>query len=364
MHPILFLCSDSEIKGGGQVSLLELVKRIDRSKYLPRAIVGAHGPLFDAFVKEQVSVEAMALPRIAPFPGPGAVLALRKIVRFIRSNAIQLVHSNDSRAHAYAGLACLFTKTPTLFHYRVSYKDGLFDTLLPLLCKKIIAVSNATAARFPRWFKDKTTVIYNSVDTDRFSPGEKPVPNPYAKGNGPIIGSVGRFGAEKGFALLVLAVALLRNDFPDISLTLVGSGQPHEKAALEETIRTLSMQDQVLCIDQCAAMPDFMRALDAYALLSENEGLNRSILEAMACGRSVVATRVGGTPEIITGPSMGFMVQPGDPVSAANGLKTILEDPETRKAMEINARARIIEAFTIQEQVRRMEEEFDTLLKS
>jgi len=72
MHPILFLCSDSEIKGGGQVSLLELVKRIDRSKYLPRAIVGAHGPLFDAFVKEQVSVEAMALPRIAPFPGPGA----------------------------------------------------------------------------------------------------------------------------------------------------------------------------------------------------------------------------------------------------------------------------------------------------
>ncbi|MGQ0615357.1 MAG: glycosyltransferase [Planctomycetaceae bacterium] len=187
------------------------------------------------------------------------------------------------------------------------------------------------------------TQIYNGVDTDRFQPGGARERIRRELGVGPedfLVGSVGRLDPIKDYGTLIRAVQSLPSLGREVQLRIAGYGS--EETAL-----------RALCTDPSSLLgvrtdaPDLLRAFDLFVLPSINEGISNTILEAMASGLPVVATRVGGTPEIVQPGVTGTLVEPSavDPLRAA--IAGYIQDPE-RCAREGAAARRIaLERFSI-----------------
>jgi glycosyltransferase involved in cell wall biosynthesis len=267
---ILFIMNTPDIVGGGQVSLLELLRLLDRARFSPYAIVGDSGEMQKRLQDLTIPCSVIALPSIKTLNPVRIFSAIFKVRKFIRTNNIALVHSNDTRAHIYAGIAAKLAGVPSLFHFRVAYSDGWYDRILPLLATKIVAVSNASGKRFGP-FKNKLTIIYNGVDLSRFFPGSPAMPGfPLPKFHSPLIGTVGRIGKQKGIDTLLKTVSLLKKDFPNIGAVIAGKDEDSQGEAIRKFSSDLGLNDHVRFIGSFSDIPNFMSAIDLYALLSDN----------------------------------------------------------------------------------------------
>lgn len=123
------------------------------------------------------------------------------------------------------------------------------------------------------------------------------------------------------------------------------------------------MAENVVFQDTSDDIASLLAALDVYVLLSDNEGLSRTIIEAMSCETPVVATEVGGNPEIIDGPAVGRLVPYDDPAAAAAAIGELVGDPELRSEMGKQARRRIAARFTLARHKERMETLFTSLAR-
>jgi hypothetical protein len=167
---VLFVSATADKVGGGQVSLLELLGVLDRERYAPIAVVSSDGEMAGALSALGVQTTIVEMPKLGPWSLAKAIGSMLRIARLARTEDIGLIHSNDPRAHVYAGPAAWWAGVPSVFHYRVSYSDGLYDRLVPRLCSKLVAVSSSVADRFPG-FAGKVEVIENGVDMERFHAG-------------------------------------------------------------------------------------------------------------------------------------------------------------------------------------------------
>ncbi len=155
--------------------------------------------------------------------------------------------------------------------------------------------------------------------------------------------AVGRLSAEKGFAILIDAVARLRMDGLAVNLRLIGEGP--ERAMLEQAVAGLGLQDAVTFVGELD--PDGVQrelaSADIFCLSSFNEGLPISIMEAMATGLPVVTTWIAGIPELAEHGVTALCVPPGRADELANALQRLCDDPELRTQLSMNARARVCE---------------------
>lgn len=202
----------------------------------------------------------------------------------------------------------------------------------------------------------RITVIPNGVDTKFFRP-ETPITD-----RKPIILCVGRLVPEKDHEILIRAFSLVSADHPDARLWLVGNGPL--KADIAATItQIISPPGRVRFLP---ARPDLRPLLEQASMLvlsSRQEAFPNVILEAMAMGLPVVATRVGGVPELVTPGETGWLVPPGNVPALAAAMSQLLEDQATRREMGKAARQRAKQDFSLATMVRRHEEVFDKLLK-
>ena len=175
----------------------------------------------------------------------------------------------------------------------------------------------------------------------------------------PVIGSIANFKAAKDHGTLLRAAARVRQALPEARFLLVGQGP------LEDQVRRLATQlgleKTVIFGGFRTDVPRLVAAFDVFALSSTHEGLPIALIEAMTLGRPVVATRVGGIPEVVTDGAQGVLVPPRDPEALADGLLRVLGDPQLRAGMAAAARARAAE-FDIRNAVRRMEQVYAELL--
>src|SRR5262249_13386282 len=155
-----------------------------------------------------------------------------------------------------------------------------------------------------------------------------------------LVGTVGRLSDEKGFDVLIRAVDRLLSEGLDLSLILVGEGG--ERAALEALIAELGRGDRVRLLGYRADARDLYEAMDVYALSSLSEGMPNVLLEAMAMGVPVVATRIAGVPHLVRDGENGLLVEPGNPDELAAALAHLLNDAGLRSRLE-NAGRRTIE---------------------
>lgn len=191
---------------------------------------------------------------------------------------------------------------------------------------------------------ERITRICNGVDVGRFTPVRR------ASADGPlVIGTVGRLQAVKNQVLLVRACGLLAREAPHLAarwrLRIVGDGP--EREPLEAAIREEGLEAVATLAGWSDDVPGVLRELDIFVLPSLNEGISNTILEAMATGLPVVATAVGGSPELIRAGETGFLVPPGDSRAMAGRLREYLDSPALAAAQGAAGRRRTEEEFSI-----------------
>jgi glycosyltransferase involved in cell wall biosynthesis len=223
-----------------------------------------------------------------------------------------------------------------------------------LLTKKIIAVSQNAAdvcrdvEKIP---STKVKVILNGIDTNMFCPAG----NEAEKARGLVrIGIVARLSAEKDHQTLLNSCKLLVNQTNGFHLEIIGDGPLRD--TLEMAVKSLGLDSFVSYSGMRHDVPELLRQLDIFVLSSTTEGISLTLLEAMATGLPVVATNVGGNPEVVIDGETGYLVPSQNPDEMARKLLLLINDEKLRCQMGEKGRARVIAQFSIKESASKYEE--------
>ena len=216
---------------------------------------------------------------------------------------------------------------------------------------------------------ERIRLICNGVDIERFRPGQQErrdsiLPRGFADHDSIVIGSVGRLEPVKDQLTLVRAFTELCLRRPlDIRLRLVLIGDGSLRHELESLVAQGDIGKRVWLAGSTENVPQLLQAMDVFVLPSLAEGISNTILEAMACGLPVVATRVGGNEELVVEGETGFLVSRSDPGAMAETLLHYLEDDTLRDRHGAAARRRVEKHFSIHGMVNRYLEVYDELCR-
>jgi glycosyltransferase involved in cell wall biosynthesis len=357
-RPIAFF-SPELVSGGTQRHLLEVLKLIDRSRFTPLVVcVKGHGPL--AAVIRDLDVELFEL-------GLGSAMASRDFLRCVREAAdvlrtrrVGIVQYFEWRAGLIALLAARRVGGCGLVAARRSVpKERGVQRLLAELVVQVAdrVVVNADMLRPQGRARDRTDVIPSGVDTDRFTAAGALADAKAALGlppGAPVIGTVGRLEPRKGTATLVQALAALRRDGRhDATVVVVGDGPLRADLAAEG--ERLGIAPHLRLLGDRADVRDVLAALDVFVLPSRTEGMSNALLEAMAMARPVVATAVGGTPEVVADGASGLLVPADDPAAMARAIARLLDDAALGRKLGTAARQTVEARYGARSMVRRLE---------
>ncbi len=199
--------------------------------------------------------------------------------------------------------------------------------------------------------RQKITFVSNGVDTDKFSPEVPPrdLRQQYALApNTRIVLCPRRLEPKNGVRYLVEAVPAVLRQCPETRFFVVGGSYPDQLALLQKRARDLGIDDRIIFAGSVpnAEMPSWYTAADVVVLPSLKEATSIAGLEAMACGRPLVGTNVGGIPHLVTDGRTGLLVEPRDPDGLADALVRLLTDDATRREMGVAARKKAVDRFS------------------
>jgi glycosyltransferase involved in cell wall biosynthesis len=277
------------------------------------------------------------------------VLALLELVRLCRRERPDVVHTNSSKAGVLGRTAAWLARVPvrifTVHGWAFSASTGLAsrlyllaDRLMRPLTTLVVCVAEnerEVGLRARTCRAERTLVVRNAVDVEA-------APRAGHTNAVPRLVSVGRLSYPKDFPTFLDALARLGDR--EYRALVVGDGP--DRAALEEELRRRPNPRLELAGER-DAVPVLLAESDVFVLSSRSEGLPMSVLEAMAAGLPVVASRVGGVPELIGEDEAGFLVPPGEPAALAVALARLLDDVELRRRVGEAARRRAAERFDL-----------------
>lgn len=363
---ILYLANSGEIFGGGQISLMGLIKGLNRMKFHPLVLCPAEGSLVDELNKMSVETQIIRMETLRNLNIFSWMRTINRLIQIIQRRKIDLIHSNGSRPTIYGGIAARLTKIPLIWHVRIADSDRLLDKLLAKLAVRIIVVSKAVGRRF-NWLKDKenkVAVIYNGIDLEKFNPavnGEKIRKEFHLSLDTPLVGIVGRLDWYKGHQYFLQAAKKVAEAIPDTHFLIVGDGEYRER--LENLRKELGLNENVIFTGNREDIPQILADIDIFALSSVSEGFGRSAAEAMACAKPVVATKVGSLPEVVDDGITGSLVLPRNPNALAEAIITLLQNKEKAQRMGQAGRKRVEKMFSLQQNIRQTGEIYEEILQ-
>ena len=347
--------------GGAQESYTGLLLRLDRARYEVRALSLSAGSAVQRLRGLGVAVDVV--------DETDDELAVRELVAWLRREEIDLVHSHMFRAEALGTRAAVAAGTAVIMatvhssRVRSAEDQALLASLTPQI-DRLIVPSESIAHKVSSEGRAgaRFAVIPNGVDLSRFS---TPVPrcgmrDEYGIPHGaPIIGVVARLEPEKGHRHLIAAMPAILSAAPDAWLVIVGEGS--EADALKEQAAGLgsARARRIIFTGRREDISAVTADLTVAVVPSLREAQGISILEAMARRRPVVATEVGGIPEVITDGVDGLLVPHADPAALANAIGSLLSDPILRDHLGEAGYRTVAERFSIDAQVRRIEAVYD-----
>ncbi|MGD0013650.1 MAG: glycosyltransferase [Bryobacteraceae bacterium] len=357
--------------GGTERQLCELAKALDRSRFAPH--VGCfHAQGFRAEDLRAAGVPILHLP-VASYLRPGALRGAWQMARYIRQHDIRIVHTFDVPLNQFGVPVARACSVPVVISSQRAHRDLLsarspgfnrhFLRLTDMMVDAVVVNSLAVRRHLvedERVPAARIQVCYNGLDTARFQPGPRLRP-PELRDARCVIGALCAFRPEKDLPTLVAAFAQIRPLFPGLKLLLVGDGPMREPLA--RTIDQLGLAQDCRIEPATSEVPLWLRAIDVFVLPSLSESLSNSLMEAMACGCCVVASRVGGNPELVDDGRTGLLFRAGDAADLAACLRRLVQDEELRRELASAGSAFIARGFSLEASARRMEEIYETLLR-
>ena len=327
---------------GGQIVALQLARAARDAGHDATFISPSEGPFLDRARRE--GFEALVVP-VGGALDLAAVLRLRRRLR-----GVDVVHTHAHFAvNVVARIAGRLAGARVLAHMHIenAFRSGptrhlqvALDNATARLCFAIVAVSDATRSTLvdQGYPAGRVVTVHNGIEA--VEPAQ-----PVRLTNGPTVVEVARLAEVKGQHILLAALAKL-----DANAVLVGRdlerGGAYEHELRRDAER-LGVADRVVFAGQRDDVPGLLAGSDVLCLPSSVEGLPLVVLEAMAQGKPVVATAVGGTPELVVDGETGLLVPPGDAGALADALEEILRDPELARRLGEAGRRRVLQSFSL-----------------
>lgn len=296
---------------------------------------------------------------------------VRKIRTIAKEFEIDIIHTHNEGPHFYGAIAGFLCGIPVVhtrhgIHDIGSKKKMLLEKFSSLLSKKVVGVSQDVSNLYLtklRVSPSKIITILNGIDTSSFAPriaNRQILISEKISLNAIIIGIVARLVSIKDHQTLFRACQIVAHSYSNFHLVVIGDGP--EKNTLVELSKQLNLDGTIIFLGARYDIADLLNCFDIFTLSSLSEGISITLLEAMACELPVVATKVGGNPEVIQDEVTGFLVPPAKPAALAEKLLLLMRDVGCRKSMGAAGRIRILENFNIQKSVDHYEECYNQVL--
>lgn len=360
--PILLLARELHL-GGSERQLAEIAKALDRARFDPRAgCFRAAGLRVEELRAAGVPVVHFPVRSLAGLPG-----ALR-LGAYIREQGIRLVHTFDAPANLYGVPVARMAGAPRVVSSQRAHRDlvpPLYRHWLRLTDRMVDGVVvNCEFLRRHLIEEQKVPaglirLCYNGIDTGMFQPVRGTRVEPLCDAS-LVIGVVCVLRPEKNLETLLDAFAAVRDLQPGMKLAVVGSGPCLPD--LQARARALGILPDCVFEPATARVADWLASIDIFVLPSLTEALSNSLMEAMACGCCVAASRVGGNPELVAHGETGMLFEPRDAAGLAHTLRLLVRDPALRNELASRAARMIHSRFTLAAAAGRMGEIYSGLL--
>jgi sugar transferase (PEP-CTERM/EpsH1 system associated) len=287
---------------------------------------------------------------------PGLHLnVMSRIKTIAEQRNVVLINTHNWKSQFYGMLTGKLCKIPVVHtkhgRYDEDLRSKIRNNLAYRLCDKVVAVSKDAALQCVQVEKvpeTKLVTILNGIDTAAFSPEKQPEKSKTALGINsaiPVIGIVARLAQVKDHATLFAACQIIHKSGINFRLLVVGDGPL--KQNLVDLAESLGISEIVVFAGFQQNIPDLMRAMDIFVLSSISEGISLTLIEAMACELPVVATAVGGNPEVVVEGLSGFLVPAKNHAAMAEQILQLLNNPELRQKFGKFGRQYAIDHFSI-----------------
>lgn len=355
--------------GGAENALLRLLTAIDRDLYKPTVVCFNNGNSIIAKEINKLNIPVIDLG----MTHKGRIDAFLRLSRFLHDTQPVILHTWLFHANFTGRLVGRLNKVPIIITSRRNINIGgsrreLLMRWTSGMDNKIIAVCKAVrkaeieSSNVP---SDKVVTIYNGLDPSPFTSlsdeSALEIRNSFGiPDDSLLLGAIGRLHPAKGFNDLITAMTLLKTETNSIQLLIVGEGELLNQLKLQ--VHNNNLSGTIKFTGLRNDIPEILSALDVLVSPSLWEGLPNVVLEAMAAGKPVVATSVGGTPEAVVDGETGLLVPPRNPEALATAILRLLGNSELRTRMGHAGRERVLNHFTIQRMVKRTEQLYQELM--
>ena len=355
---------DRSFLGGGQITLLSLVKGLDKDKFEVMAASGGGGPLVDELGKLGVPHIPIDVRKLS---GPGAA---GRIAAVLRGAAIDVLHTHGGVAGLYGRLAAKKAGIPAVVHtlhgiHYLHYRNPLLKWAFIVLERRLSRFTDAvifvSQADLRKGMKlrlapaGKARLIRNGIDPAGMIPGFDRAAKKIELGSDgrPLIVAVSRLHRQKGLKYLLRAVPLIREGIPAVKVVIAGGGPLASKLA--SAVRRLRIGESASLLGEREDAREVLAAADVFVLPSLWEGLPYVLVEAAALGKPIVASDIDGVREVVRSGETGVLVPPRDPGSLAASLILLLMDQDLAGKLGERARRDIPSDFALERMVRETE---------
>lgn len=359
---------DSGVFGGAEQVLLQILAGFDRQRWRPVLFYHSEpgvAPLLERALKLQVKTQAV--PRMERIWDTGQ---LPQFIRALHGERPSILHAHLTwpLSCKYGILAAAMARVPAVVATAHTYRDLSRKPLLHMLpcliargVDRYLAVSRSVADQLSTDFgipASKVKLVYNGIPTTRFDrPANSALRDRLTGATAqPIVLTVARLDKQKGQRYLIEAATQV----PKAMFVLVGDGPDRQE--LEAQARTRGVGDRVLFLGYREDVADLLACCDLFVLPSLYEGLPLSILEAMAAGKPVIASAIGGNDEVVAHGGTGLLVPPADPVALSGAIRSLLSDPVLARRLAKAGKAWVNQEFTVETMVQHVMQVYDEIL--
>jgi len=346
---VLFVCQNLNVGGAEELILGASTALPAHGVETGVVALTRRGPVAD-----EIAAAGVPVRLVVGQPGPRDPAAFVRLVRLLQRERPDIVHTFLITASIYGRLAAFAAGVPVVLaaeqnvYARKPRRHALLERALATRTYRVVACCDAVGRFYQQQVgvgANKIATIYNAV---RFIAQPTPADAIAARAalhlpaDAIVLGTLGRLTEQKGQSVLLRAVVELARQRPNVVLFLAGAGPL--RATLEAEASSLGIADRVRFLGLRRDRDTLYAAMDIFVLPSHWEGLSLALIEAMGAGRPVVATAVGGNPEVVTDGTTGVLVPSGDASALARALGSLIGDPAARAALgqaaAVEARAR------------------------
>ncbi|MCK5013108.1 MAG: glycosyltransferase [Candidatus Omnitrophica bacterium] len=364
------------INGGAERQIVELLKNIDKNEYkIYIACFSGYRRFFKQLETFGIKIIHLHIKRIYDFRGLRQGL---KFARFLKDEKIDVLMTYHFGSDIWGSVFGKYARVPVIVSNRrdagfwKNWAHVFSYKILDKLVSKIVVVSNdvrEAVLKSERVGSEKIVVIHNGINLKRFNSQSSPSAMRDELGisrSSKVIACVGNLRSIKGHKYLIEAIKRIVGKFPEVCLLMIGGMGMKErqlKEMLKDQANKLGLENNIQFLGLRRDVPEILKSVDICVLPSLSEGLSNTLLEYMSAGKPIVATHVGGNPEVISDGITGLLVNPSDPEDLADKLLYFLKNPRECERFGSKARENVIERFSIEEMVQKYERLFSGLCK-